>query len=354
MKKNMLWSENGNLGDITDAMIIRPPLHQVAKVSLMILLRVQLNSLIPSILPVLMNYILFRLYKVDGDTGASSTEDDRDQSTFIFCGLSSVTMGSGCILIVKGVTGHWIDMKAPSAWFLTMTPFCGLVVVNTLFLTSTGHAVPKYPLIATGALLCAVTSIAMTKQIRYLYRRDLVREAGIWELRRLADRRGTPQKSRMRTLQKLIHGSLPYIMATAMMAVYPLVLFPLYRLFNGSAWKTSLVFCSFLLKVGGNKLQILLLRDNKAMTVFARDICNYAYEITTCLLSRVLLVSIPDQALALQLAVLDARLETFVRAWYTGRLNSLLLESVASAETDPQRLLLECELRVMDNMNNIV
>lgn len=357
-----------------EAFNIRPSLAQVGWISGSVLLRVLMTSLFVSVVPVAYYLLLYELYGIDKEGGEggeidavadrSGKKSERDQLVWLLLVVVAPCFSLSWVLFIRMTEKRWIDLRTTSAWTIIVAPTVIPYACNMITVVATGHTMRILPLVATAALAVFGTGPAGISQLIHLRKRDLPRQLGIQAARQLRELEaetsqsptsGNKRKKRETSVAtKILSGALPYFLCCAALVVYPVVLFPLYRAFPSTEWRVGVVCCSLFLKITGNKLQLNVMSKAKRMPYDSKDACNFAYELLTSLLNRVMLTSIPDETLAVQLAVLDALLETFVRAFYTARHTSRIMHTAIVAKGSPQHDVLESQQRAIDNMNNMV
>jgi hypothetical protein len=110
-----------------------------------------------------------------------------------------------------------------------------------------------------------------------------------------------------------LSGFLTYVVAF----VY---VFGIFRLFNAAKTTTggsdAVLLLALLVKVGGNKLQIQLLRNNPKMALWTSNISVFTYEYLSALLVRLMLLSMPNERTAIYLALFNAFVELMSRTWF--------------------------------------
>ncbi len=122
-----------------------------------------------------------------------------------------------------------------------------------------------------------------------------------------------------RDLTRIVRIALPFVMVFGISFVYILGIF---RLRDGAKAVTggpeAVVLLAMLVKMGGNKLQLLLLKNLPKLTLWISNISVFLYEYMLALLVRMLLLSIPSESTAIYLSLLNAalELELMTRAWF--------------------------------------
>jgi hypothetical protein len=78
----------------------------------------------------------------------------------------------------------------------------------------------------------------------------------------------------------------------------------------------SVLLLALLVKLGGNKLQLLMLKNLPNVPLWISNFSVFAYEYATALLVRMLLLSIPSKSTAIYLSLFNAAVEMMTRAWF--------------------------------------
>jgi hypothetical protein len=120
-----------------------------------------------------------------------------------------------------------------------------------------------------------------------------------------------------RDLIRIVKITLPQLMIFIIAFVYILGIFRL-----GDAAKAvaggpeAVLLFSLLVKMGGNKLQLLLLKSLPKAPLWLSNVSVFAYEYATALLVRMMLLSIPSQSTAIYLTLFNAAAELMTRSWF--------------------------------------
>jgi hypothetical protein len=116
---------------------------------------------------------------------------------------------------------------------------------------------------------------------------------------------------------RIVKMALPVLMVFGIALVYILGIFRL-----GDAAKAvaggpeAVLLLALLVKMGGNKLQLRLLKNIPKVPLWISNVSVFLYEYVTALLVRMLLLSIPSESTAIYLSLLSAALEMMTRAWF--------------------------------------
>jgi hypothetical protein len=155
----------------------------------------------------------------------------------------------------------------------------------------------------------------------------------------------------------IVKIAFPQLMVFGMGFVYILGIFRL-----GDAAKAvaggpeAVLLLALLVKMVGNKLQLLLLRNLSKVPVWISNISVFAYEYVTALLVRMLLLSIPSESTAIYLSLLSAALEMMTRAWFCVGYISTGGKQLAGLECDNsthhRAYVRRGQLRVLDGCND--
>ncbi len=78
----------------------------------------------------------------------------------------------------------------------------------------------------------------------------------------------------------------------------------------------GLLLLALLVKMGGNKLQLLLLKKLPKTPLWLSNCSIFAYEYAMALLVRMMLLSIPSQSTAIYLSLFTAFAERMTRSWF--------------------------------------
>ncbi len=125
------------------------------------------------------------------------------------------------------------------------------------------------------------------------------------------------KSSLWRDLMRIVKSALPQLMVFGIAFVYILGIFRL-----GDAAKAvaggpeAVLLLALVVKMGGNKLQLLLLKNLPKAPLWLSNIFVFLYEYMMALLVRMLLLSIPNVNTAIYLSLLSAALELMTRAWF--------------------------------------
>ncbi len=217
-----------------------------------------------------------------------------------------------------------------SCWTFPLLAIAVVVVLAT-------HAERSISGEGTGGLLlvmCTLTTVHMNGENMQRYRRDTIvrarRQAGTIEsaasdsetttasvTERLALETPTKKSSWWKDLTRIVKNALPALMVFGIGLVYILGIFRL-----GDAAKAvaggpeAVLLLAILVKMGGNKLQLLLLKNLPKVPLWISNVAVFLYEYVTALLVRMLLLSMPSESTAIYLSLLNAALEMMARAWF--------------------------------------
>jgi hypothetical protein len=120
-----------------------------------------------------------------------------------------------------------------------------------------------------------------------------------------------------RDLIRIVKLVLPQILVFAIAFAYIIGMFQLGDAAKAVAGgpETVLLF-ALLVKIGGNKLQLLLLKNLPKAPLWLANISVFGYEYVTALLVRMMLLSIPSQSTAIYLTLFSAAAELMTRSWF--------------------------------------
>ncbi len=105
---------------------------------------------------------------------------------------------------------------------------------------------------------------------------------------------------------RIVKFSLPQLMVLGMGFVYILGIFRLGNAAKATAGGLEAVLLlALLVKMGGNKVQLLLLRKLPKIPLWMSNISVFFYEYLTALLVRMLLLSVPNVSTAIYLSLLS-------------------------------------------------
>jgi hypothetical protein len=174
---------------------------------------------------------------------------------------------------------------------------------------------------------------------------------------RLALEAQKKRSSWWRDLTRVVKSALPVIMVFGIGFVYILGIFWL-----GHAAKAveggleAVLLFALVVKMGGNKLQLLLLKNLPKIPLWLSNISIFLYEYTMALLVRMLLLSITSESTAIYLSLFNAALELMTRAWFVVGYISTGGKQLAGLEGDNSTLhrayVRRGQLRVLDGCND--
>jgi hypothetical protein len=120
-----------------------------------------------------------------------------------------------------------------------------------------------------------------------------------------------------RDLMRILKSALPQFMIFGIAFVYILGIFRLCDAAKVVAGgPEAVLLLALLVKMGGNKLQLLVLKKLPKVSLWISDVSVFGYEYVMALLVRMLLLSIPSESTAIYLSLLSAALELMTRAWF--------------------------------------
>jgi hypothetical protein len=116
-----------------------------------------------------------------------------------------------------------------------------------------------------------------------------------------------------------------------------------------------------LVKVGGNKLLILILKNNPKVPLWLSHVMVFGYEYMTALLIRMILLSVPNESSAVFLSLLNAAMELMVRTWFFvayvskgGKNHAGIPASTPESDEFHRAYVRRGQLRVMDGCNDSI
>ncbi len=156
---------------------------------------------------------------------------------------------------------------------------------------------------------------------------------------------------------RIVKYALPQLMIFGIVFVYILGIF---RLADAAkavvGGPVAVMLLALLVKMGGNKLQLLVLKNLSKIPLWLSNVSIFFYEYLTALLVRMVLLSIPDQRTAIYLSLLNAALELMTRAWFFMGYISTGGKQLAGLEGDNSTLhrayVRRGQLRVLDGCND--
>ncbi len=160
-----------------------------------------------------------------------------------------------------------------------------------------------------------------------------------------------------RDLTRIVKNALPVLMVFGIAFVYILGIFELgnaAKAFEGGL--EAVLLLALLVKMGGNKLQLLVLKNLPKVPLWISNVSVFLYEYMMALLVRMLLLSIPSENTAIYLSLLNAALELMTRAWFFVGYISTGGKQLAGLESDNSTLhrayVRRGQLRVLDGCND--
>jgi hypothetical protein len=167
----------------------------------------------------------------------------------------------------------------------------------------------------------------------------------------------TQQKSSWwRDLIRVVKIALPFLMVCVIAFVYVVGIFRL-----GNAAKAvvggpeAVLLLALVVKMGGNKLQLLVIKNLPKVPLWLPNISVFSYVYTTALLVRMMLLSIPSPSTAIYFSLFNAAVELMERSWFfvgyisTGR--KQLAELGDNNSTLLRAYVRRGQLRVIDGCN---
>ncbi|GMI29963.1 hypothetical protein TeGR_g2648 [Tetraparma gracilis] len=121
------------------------------------------------------------------------------------------------------------------------------------------------------------------------------------------------------TWKVALTAALPALFINVVQTGYVLTIFPLFSAVDSDMWRVFVWALAFGCKAIGNKLLIKLLLNTggaRAVSDVGGEFVMYWYEITTALLCRLLLLSIPDAQVAVAMSLVNTTAETQIRTWF--------------------------------------
>jgi hypothetical protein len=160
-----------------------------------------------------------------------------------------------------------------------------------------------------------------------------------------------------RDLTRIVKIALPQLMIFGVGFVYILGIFRLSDAAKSVAGgPEAVLLLALLVKMGGNKLQLLVLRNLPKVPLWMSNVSVFCYEYPTALLVRMLLLSHPSESTAIFLSLLNQALELMTRSWFFVGYISTGGEQLAGLEGDNSTLhrayVRRGQLRVIDGCND--
>jgi hypothetical protein len=120
----------------------------------------------------------------------------------------------------------------------------------------------------------------------------------------------------------------------------------------------AVLLLALLVKMGGNKLQLLLLKNLTKKPLWLSNVSVFCYEYIMALLVRMMLLSIPSQSTAIYLSLFNAAVELMTRTWFFVGYISTGGKQLAGFECDNSTFnrayVRRGQLRVIDGCNAAV
>jgi hypothetical protein len=125
------------------------------------------------------------------------------------------------------------------------------------------------------------------------------------------------KRSWRRDLIRIVKIALPQLLVFGIAFVYILGIFRLGDAAQAVAGgPEAVLLLALLVKMGGNKLQLRLLKNLPNVPLWVSDVSVFSYECLTALLVRMLLLSHPSESTAIYFSLFNAALELMTRAWF--------------------------------------
>jgi hypothetical protein len=120
-----------------------------------------------------------------------------------------------------------------------------------------------------------------------------------------------------RDLIRIVKIVLPQLIVLIIAFVYILGMFRLGDIAKAVAGGPEAVLLfALLVKMGGNKLQLLVLENLPKIPLWLSNVSVFLYEYSTTLLVRMMLLTLPSQSTAVYLTLLNATAELMTRSWF--------------------------------------
>jgi hypothetical protein len=120
-----------------------------------------------------------------------------------------------------------------------------------------------------------------------------------------------------RDLIRIVKIALPQLVIFIIGFVYILGMFRLGDAAKAVAGGPEVVLLfALLVKIGGNKLQLLMFKNHPKASLWLFNVSVFGYEYVTALLVRMMLLSLPSQSTAIYLTLLNAAAELMTRSWF--------------------------------------
>jgi hypothetical protein len=164
------------------------------------------------------------------------------------------------------------------------------------------------------------------------------------------------------TLLRVVKLNLPVYIVYFAMFVY---VFGIFRTLdsarNISGGSEMMFMFGLLVKVGGNKLVMSMLKNNRKVPLWLSHVIVLAYEYVTALLIRMILLSVPNESSAVYLSLFNAAVELMVRTWFFvayiskgGKIHAGLAVSTSESDKFHRAYVRRGQLRVMDGCNDSI
>jgi hypothetical protein len=165
-----------------------------------------------------------------------------------------------------------------------------------------------------------------------------------------------------KTLLHAIKFNLPASVVYLVLFVYVFGIFRALESARNISGGPEMVFVAGLLvKVGGNKLVVLLLKKNRKVPLWLSHVIVFAYEYVTALLTRMILLSVPEESSAVFLSLFNAAVELMTRTWFFvsyisegGKNHAGLAVSTSESDRFHRAYVRRGQLRVMDGCNDSI
>jgi hypothetical protein len=132
----------------------------------------------------------------------------------------------------------------------------------------------------------------------------------------LASRPGQKISS-WRTFVGVLKKNLPALLVPFIAFVFAFGIFRVFHVAKSKPGGVQAVFLlALLVKVGGNKIQIQMFKNNQKIALWSSQTAVFFYEYMTALLIRVMLHSVPNESVAIYLSLFNAAVELMTRTWF--------------------------------------
>mmetsp|Transcript_19166 Transcript_19166/g.39927 ORF Transcript_19166/g.39927 Transcript_19166/m.39927 type:complete len:315 (+) Transcript_19166:682-1626(+) len=133
------------------------------------------------------------------------------------------------------------------------------------------------------------------------------------------------KKTKKQRLKIAVLGALPVLFTAGVIVFYTICIFALYNAYSSDEWKAAISVVALLVKVSGNKTELMLIQLTGLETVWITDGMLFGYECSTALICVVLQLYIPSLQLAQFMSLFGCILEMGVRVfWFNNYLKDRL------------------------------